>query len=79
MWCKICGILFLSDLHHPTSRWCLSHSVACVTSFSYNTVPILIPPLRIKVSFDKLLCRTEALSAVHLRYTDGTNVLYVCQ
>jgi len=74
MCCKIWSILFPSDLHHPASRWCASHSLQYVTSFSYNTVPILTPPLRIKVCFDKLLCRTEALSAVHLRCTDGTNV-----
>jgi len=74
MCCKICNFLFPPDLHHPASRWCVSHSVAYVTSFPYNTVPILTPPLRIKVYSDKLLCLTGALSAVHLRYTDGTNV-----
>jgi len=76
MCCKICNFLFPPDLHHPASRWCVSHSVRSLR----HILPIwhgphsYAAPLRIKVCFDKILCRTGGLSAVHLRHTDGTNV-----
>jgi hypothetical protein len=41
MCCKICKFLFPPDLHHPARRRCVPHPVGDVTSFPYNTVPIL--------------------------------------